>query len=200
MDYKPKILAIAGSMREDSYNKKLAKIAAAGARKAGANVTLLNLADYRLPLYDGDLEDREGLPDKAKELKRLFIDHDGFLFSSPEYNSSISGVFKNAIDWVSRPEKEDPVSLVAFRGKTAALMSASPGVLGGLRGLVHLRAILSNIHVLVLPDQVTVSKAHEAFNEDGQLKDLKKMKGILALGEKLTEMLRLLHQPYSTTD
>ncbi|MFQ5753294.1 MAG: NADPH-dependent FMN reductase, partial [bacterium] len=156
---------------------------------SGADVTLVDLADYRLPLYDGDQEKEGGLPEKAKELKRLFIEHEGFLFSSPEYNSSVSGVFKNAIDWVSRPEKEDPVSLVAFSGKVVALMSASPGALGGLRGLVHLRAILGNIYSLVLPDQITVSKAHKAFNEDGQLKDPNQLEKVLGLGATLTEML-----------
>jgi len=191
----PKILALAGSMRAGSFNKKLVKIATAGARKAGAEVTLLDLADYRLPLYDGDLEEREGLPEKAKELKRLFAEHDGFLFSSPEYNSSVSGVFKNAIDWVSRPEEgENAFSLVAFRGKIAALMSASPGALGGLRGLVHLRALLGNIFVLILPEQVTVPQAHEAFNELGQLKDPKKMDAVLDLGRKLADVIGTLHK------
>ena len=185
----PKIIALAGSMRAGSWNKKLVKIAAAGARKAGAEVTILDLADYRLPLYDGDLEDAEGIPEKAKELKKLFIEHSGFLFSSPEYNSSISGTFKNMIDWVSRPEKGEP-NLVAFKGKSAALMSASPGALGGLRGLVHVRAILGNIGVLVIPDQIAISSAHEAFNEDGQLADTKKLERTLGLGKQLTELLK----------
>lgn len=180
---------MAGSMRAGSWNKKLVRIAAAGARKAGAEVTILDLSDYRLPLYDGDLEEAEGVPDKAKALKKLFAEHDGFLFSSPEYNSSISGTFKNMIDWISRPEKGEP-SLVAFKGKSAALMSASIGALGGLRGLVHVRAILGNIGVLVLPDQVAISSSQEAFNEDGQLKDPKKLEQTLGLGRQLTELLK----------
>lgn len=188
MSEHPKILAMAGSMRAGSWNKKLVKIAAAGARKAGADVTILDLSDFRLPLYDGDLEASEGIPDKAKELKKLFVENDGFLFSSPEYNSSISGTFKNMIDWVSRPEKGEP-NLVAFKGKTAALMSASPGALGGLRGLVHVRDILGNIGVLVLPDQLTVPSAHEAFNEDGQLSDTNKLEKALGLGKQLAEFL-----------
>lgn len=193
MAYKPKILAFAGSMREGSYNKKLIKIAVAGARKAGAKVTLIDLADYRFPLYDGDLEEREGLSEKVKELKRLFVEHDGLMISSPEYNSSISGVLKNAIDWVSRDEEGDPVSLVAYRGKVVALMSASPGYLGGLRGLVTVRSILSNIHCLVLPSQVTVSKAHEAFNPNGQLKNVKKEESVLNLGKTLVDVLSKLN-------
>ncbi len=188
----PKILAFAGSTRKDSFNKKLVRIAVAGAKQAGAEVALIDLADYPLPLYDGDLEEREGLPEKAKELKKIFIEHDGFLISSPEYNSSISGVLKNTIDWVSRPEPSDTVNLAAFRGKSAALMSASPGGLGGLRGLVHLRALLNNIFVLVIPEQVSISQASEAFDANGLLLDTSKLSQVRGLGEKLTQLLHQL--------
>ena len=99
----PKILAFAGSTRTESWNKKLIKIAAAGTRAAGAEVTELDLRDIPLPLYDGDLEHEQGLPPNGRKLKDLMLRHDGFLISSPEYNSSISGVLKNAIDWASRP-------------------------------------------------------------------------------------------------
>jgi NAD(P)H-dependent FMN reductase len=150
-------------------------------------VTLLDLRDLALPLYDGDLEDAHGLPDGAKKLKALLRESDGFLIASPEYNSSVTGVLKNAIDWASRAETDDEPSLVAFRGKAAALMAASPGALGGLRGLVHLRAILGNIGVIVLPDQVTVSSAHEAFTEAGELKDPRKSDQIDALAKGLVE-------------
>lgn len=189
---KPKILAVAGSARKDSFNKKLIRIGAEEARKAGADVTLIDLADFRLPLYDGDLEAEQGLPENAKALKKLFIEHDGFLFSSPEYNSSIPGVFKNVIDWVSRPEKTDPVYLVAFRGKVAALMSASPSVLGGLRGLVHLRLLLENIYTMVLPEQVTISKANEAFDEKGSFKDDQQLTKVHDLTEKHIAILSAL--------
>src|SRR5215471_4093780 len=138
---KPRILAFAGSLRRESFNKKLVPIAVKGAREAGAEVTLIDLKDFPLPLFDQDLEAEQGMPQNGAKLKRLFIEHDGLLISSPEYNSSITGVLKNAIDWVSRPAPDEP-SLVAFRGKVATLMSASPGALGGLRGLVHLRSIL----------------------------------------------------------
>lgn len=189
MNNKLKILAFAGSAREGSFNKKLIKVAVGGARKAGADVTLIDLADYRFPLYDGDLESKEGLPGKAKELKKMMMEHDGFLIASPEYNSSISGVLKNAIDWVSRPEKDDPISLCAFRGKSAALMSASPGHLGGLRGLVTLRSILENIYCLVVPEQVTISNAMEAFNEDGQFKDIAVEEKVLKHGKHFVDFL-----------
>ncbi len=181
----PRILAFAGSTRTDSFNKKLVKIAAAGAGKAGAEVTLIDLRDYSLPLFDGDLEDREGLPENAKRLKTLFLTHHGLLISAPEYNSGISGVLKNTIDWVSRAETDDEKPLCCFLGKVAALMSASPGALGGLRGLVQVRAILGNIKVLVLPDQIAVSKAHEAFNPDGSLKDAKQQAAVEKLGATL---------------
>src|SRR5688572_13699701 len=140
MAYVPKILAFAGSTRTDSYNKKLIKIAVAGAQAAGGDVTLLDLRDYPLPIYDGDLEAEKGLPENGRRLKDIFLAHQGLLISSPEYNSSISAVLKNAIDWVSRPAPNEP-PLGCFLNKAAALMSASPGALGGLRGLVHLRSI-----------------------------------------------------------
>jgi len=168
---KPKILAFAGSTRSDSYNKKLIHVAASMATAAGAEVTVIDLRDLALPLYDGDLEEQSGMPEGARKLKALMREHDGFLIASPEYNSSVTAVLKNAIDWTSRTETDDEPSLVAFRGKVAALISASPGALGGLRGLVHLRAILGNIGVIVLPDQTSVSKAHEVFNEAGGFKD-----------------------------
>ena len=120
------------------------------------------------------------------------LDHDGLLIASPEYNSGISGVLKNTIDWASRPLSGE-TSLACFTGKAAVLMSASPGGLGGLRGLVQVRSILGNIGVLVLPQQVAVSKADEAFNPEGMLKDSKQQKSIEKLGADLTAMLKKLH-------
>lgn len=188
----PKIVAFAGSTREGSYNKKLIRIAAEAARAKGASVTLIDLRDFAMPLYDGDLEQQEGLPLKALELKRIFTDHDGFLISAPEYNSSITGVLKNSIDWTSRPETPVEKPFAPFAGKAACLMSASPGALGGLRGLVTLRSILGNMQMLVLPEQVAVSKAHEAFKEDGSLKDPKQQTSIEKLGQGLTAILAKL--------
>jgi NAD(P)H-dependent FMN reductase len=191
MSYQPKILAFAGSLRTESFNKKLIKIAVAAARTAGAEVTLLDLRDYPLPIYDGDLEEREGLPPNVQALKGLFDAHDGLMLSCPEYNSSITGVLKNTVDWVSRPVQGRPY-LGEFADKVAVLMSASPGALGGLRGLVHVRAILGNIGVLVLPDQLAISRANDAFNSDGSLKDAKQQAGIEGLAKKLTATLAKL--------
>ncbi|MEH2270925.1 MAG: NAD(P)H-dependent oxidoreductase [Nostoc sp.] len=188
----PKILAFAGSTRIDSYNKKLVKIAAAGAKAAGAEVTYIDLRDLPLPLFDEDLEAQEGLPANARTFKDLLISHQGLLIASPEYNSSLTAVLKNAIDWASRPAPNE-APLAAFAGKVASIMSASPGALGGLRGLVHLRSILGNIKVLVLPDQIALPKAYEAFNADGTLKDPKQQESIEKLGDGLTKILLKLN-------
>ena len=187
----PRIIALAGSTRKDSFNKKLVQIAANGARATGAEVTFVDLKDYPLPVFDQDFEAASGLPENAKKLKQLFIAHQAILISSPEYNSSITALLKNTMDWISRPEPVEP-PLVAYQGKVAALLSASPGALGGIRGLVHLRSILSNIGVLVLPGQVCVPKAGEAFNPDGSLKDARQQASVEAIGKQLAETTRKL--------
>lgn len=187
----PKILAFAGSTRTASYNKTLVKIAAAGAQAAGAEVTYLDLRDLPMPLYDGDLEAAEGIPENALKFKELMIAHQGLLIASPEYNSSMSGVLKNAIDWASRSLPGESM-LAAFNHKVAAIMSTSPGALGGLRGLVHVRSILSNIRVLVIPDQVAIPKAHEAFDADGRLKDSQQQDSVEKLGAKVAHILSKL--------
>jgi NAD(P)H-dependent FMN reductase len=186
-----KILAFSGSARTGSFNKMLIAIGVDATRAAGAEVTLLDFRELPLPLYDGDLEEAQGLPDNAKKLKSLMREHDGFLISAPEYNSSITPLLKNAIDWASRQESDSEPSLVCYRGKTAALLSASPGGLGGIRGLVTVRSILGNIGVYVLPDQVSISSAYEAF-ENGKLKDPRKTKQVEKLAQGLVEMTKKL--------
>lgn len=186
-----RILAFAGSLRRDSWNKKLAHVVADGARAAGAEVTELDLRDYAMPLYDGDVEAASGLPDAAKRFKQALIAHHGLLIASPEYNSSISGVLKNAIDWASRAEPgEKP--LICFEGKVAGLVSASPGALGGLRGLVTVRSILGNLRVLVVPEQVAVSKAHEAFDAEGKLRDAKVADAVRHVAARVVAVTRAL--------
>lgn len=180
----PKILAFAGSARQESFNKKLIRIAVRGAQAGGAEVTLIDLRDYPLPVFDQDLEAASGVPENGNKLRDMFKQHDALMISCPEYNSSITPLLKNTIDWVSRPTATEP-NLIAFTGKTAALLSASPGALGGLRGLVHVRSILGNIGVTVLPTQIAVSKAGDAFNADGSLKDAKQQASIEKLGATL---------------
>jgi chromate reductase, NAD(P)H dehydrogenase (quinone) len=187
-----RILAFAGSARKDSFNKKLVKIAVEGAKVAGAEVTYLDFRDLPLPLYDEDLEESEGLPDNARKLKAMMKAHQGFLIACPEYNSSITPLLKNAIDWASRPALDES-SLVCFKDKVAMLMSASPSGLGGLRGLVHVRSILGNIGVLVLPDQKTIRNADRAFDENGNLKDESEQESILQLGSKLVNVTAKLN-------
>ena len=144
-----------------------------------------------MPLFDEDLEASEGLPAGARQFKDLLLAHDGLLIASPEYNSSLTAVLKNAIDWASRPAPGE-APLACFVGKVAALMSTSPGALGGLRGLVHLRSILGNIKVIVLPDQVAVGNAYDAFQADGTLKDPKQQAAIASLGEQVVTIVSKL--------
>lgn len=191
MDEPVKIVAFAGATRERSYNRSLLKIAAEAARTAGADVTVTDLRQHPLPLYDGDLEERVGIPEPARQLKHLFAAADGFLIASPEYNSSFSAVLKNAIDWISRAEPGEP-PLIAFRGKAAAIMAASTGGLGGYRGLTQLRWVLSNIGVYVLPDMVAVPQAADAFHDTGALKDAKKHAAVQSLATNLVDLARRL--------
>ncbi|TWU25603.1 NADPH-dependent FMN reductase [Bythopirellula polymerisocia] len=191
---KPRILAFAGSARKESHNKKLVRLAATAAEEAGAEVTLIDLADYPLPIMDEDLEKEQGLPANATKLKELFLESDGLMISCPEYNSSITPLLKNTIDWVSRPVPGEP-RLAPYIDKVAVLMAASPGALGGLRGLVHVRAILQNIGVTVLPDQRAVSQAHDAFDEEGKLKDSSTQEAIAKLGKGLADVLQRLARP-----
>ena len=187
-----KILALAGSVRKSSYNGRLLAVAAAAASQHGATVTRVDLADYPLPLFDEDLEKETGTPENVKRLQELFLEHHALLIASPEYNSSITPLLKNVIDWVSRPIPQQP-PLAAYRGKFAALLSASPGALGGLRGLVHLRAILGNIGVVVLPEQFALVKANEAFGDDGTLINPTQQQAVAAVVEKLVALLQRLN-------
>jgi len=184
----PRVLAFAGSARDGSYNKRLVRLAARGVEAAEVSCTLIDLRDHPLPLYDADLEAAEGLPPAAATLRALFSEHQGLLISSPEYNSSISPLLKNTLDWVSRSPQAS-ADLSPYRGKLAALMAASPGALGGLRGLVTLRSLLGNIGVLVLPEQLAIRQAADAFGDDGELRDERQTQRAEALGRGLAELL-----------
>lgn len=192
MSAKPRILAFAGSTRRESYNKRLIHIAVEGARSGGAQSTLIDLAEYPLPLYDGDLEAEQGIPEHAMALKRLMVEHDAFLLACPEYNSSITAVLKNVIDWTSRKADDEHTPLVCFKGKVVTLMSASPGALGGLRGLVHVRAILGALGCIVLPEQVAIVRANGAFDSTGRLKDESQQQRIEGLGAGLASFVTKL--------
>lgn len=160
-----KVLAFAGSVRKDSYNKKLLGDAASIARQMGAKVTVIDLKDYPMPFYDADLEASQGLPKNADRLRELMINSDAIIIASPEYNASISAVLKNTLDWASR-DKKGGYSPQAFKGKKFAIMSASPGPGGGHRGLTHLRTILEALGGTVVKPEVSISSAHEYFGVD----------------------------------
>lgn len=164
----PRVLAFAGSTRQASLNKKLVRVAAQAAERAGAQVTLIDLADYPLPIFDEDLEAAQGLPEHAIALKDLFKTHDALLIASPEYNGSITAVLKNTIDWITRP-RQDEAPLECFKGKVAGLLAASPGTLGGIRALPHVATILRGIGVLVIPTTFALPGAHKAFDDSGDI-------------------------------
>ncbi|MEE9346079.1 MAG: NAD(P)H-dependent oxidoreductase [Methylococcales bacterium] len=185
----PKILAFSGSSRKGSFNTMLVSVAATAARDEGADVTIINLGDYPMPIYNADLEAEHGMPQHVLEFKQLLIDHQGLLIASPEYNSAFSPLLKNAIDWASRKQIQEEEPLVAFRGKYASIMSTSPGALGGIRGLVFLRMLLGNIGITVLPDQQAIPQAHQAFDQNGSLKNQQQHQAVSKLGIKLTQSL-----------
>lgn len=184
-----KILAFAGSARSGSLNKNLVGIAAQFTRNHGAEVTVLDLRDYPLPLYDGDLEAAHGLPEPVRTLKRMLSEHHGLLIASPENNGSVSAPLKNMLDWISRSEGTQPRSL-SFQNKVAAIVAASPGVYGGLRGLLHLRQILNSLGVLVLASHVAVGRANQVLTEEGKISDATLSTAVDGLCAQLVETTR----------
>lgn len=189
MSRKPAIIAFAGSARKESYNKKLIALAAAGAEAAGGDVELVDLREYPMPLYDADLEATRGVPAPAEALRRKMAACDGLLISAPEYNSSITPLLKNTMDWVTRlPGGKS--TREAFEGKPVVLMSASPGGLGGLRGLVTVRALLGNLGAMVLPQTRSIREAHKAFDEHGRLVDARQQEAVAQLGAALVAVAK----------
>ena len=163
-----KLLAFSGSLRKASFNHKLVEHAADLARSRGATVTVVSLVDFAMPVYNQDEEDASGLPDGVLRFRELMKEADGFIIGCLEYNGSMSAALKNAIDWASRPNGDEQ-PLECFADKVAALVAASPGGLGGIRGLDHVREILSNIQSYIVPGMVSVGSVHEAFGDDGAL-------------------------------
>jgi chromate reductase len=193
MAKRPRILAFAGSLREHSLSKRVLKTAISGARAAGAEVTYVDLRDYPMPIYNSDDHERDGFDENALKLQGLLTEHDGLLIASPEYNGSLPAALKNAIDWASRQSDRYERSMV-FPGKVAGIMTASPGSLGGVRSLAHLRGVLTSVGVVVLPQEVAVTFAEDKFVDDGEEMTDERVKGNLeALGAALVEMLRRMH-------
>jgi NAD(P)H-dependent FMN reductase len=186
-----RIAVISGSLRDGSYNTALARYIAKHMESMGAvEIDEISLKELDLPMFSEDLE-AENFPEKAIDLKKRLIASDGMLMTCPEYNGSITGALKNAIDWASRP-RPDEKQLECFSGKVGALAAASPGALGGLRGMRHVRQILAGIQVLMTPAEYALGSAHQAFDDNGDLKDDKAASMAKNVGSQLVETTQKL--------
>ncbi|HNC23092.1 MAG TPA: NAD(P)H-dependent oxidoreductase [Opitutaceae bacterium] len=182
----PRILAFSGSARRESLNRKLLAVAVQAVRGAGGEVTLLDLNDLPLPLYHGDLEDASGMPANATKLVELVLQHQGLLVASPEYNSMMTPLLKNTIDWCTRAD-DNP-----FIGKTAAVISASPGIFGGVRSMQLVRQLLTHLGCHVVPAQCVLPHADQAFDGQGALKEARPQKAVQAVAQQLVDVTRRL--------
>ncbi|GAB3336902.1 NADPH-dependent FMN reductase [Marilutibacter aestuarii] len=188
-DTPPRLLAFAGSLREASFNRRLIPVLAEGAEAAGATVTLVELRDFPLPVYDGDIE-AAGMPGNVRRLQALLGEHDGLLVSTPEYNGSMPALVKNTLDWISRPLEDGRSGTTLFAGKVAGIVSASPGPLGGLRSLLVLRDALAKLGLLVVPQQVAVGLAADRLPARGVLEDARMRESVHAVGAAVAAWAR----------
>ena len=183
-----KILVIPGSLRTGSLNAKLAAAAAHELAQAGAEVTRISLGDFPLPIYDGDLQTKSGVPKNAINLKRMIGAHHGVLIVTPEYNSSVPPLIKNTIDWVTRVQDASEARGQVFRETPFAIAAASGGRLGGTRALAALRLILSACHATVIPNQLALSFADQAYDDMDRLKHPADIEALAALVRQLIEV------------
>ena len=190
---RPKILVFAGSIRTGSYNARLAAYATKLLALAEAEPTHISLQDFPLPIFDGDLETRSGPPENALKLKRMMMQHAGVFIAAGEYNASLTPLLKNTIDWISRVRDGTEPALAVFRNRIFALGAASPGTLGGYRGLMALRQSLElGCGATVLPDQVAVRDAANAFEADDTLRDPRIAAALEGLLGRLVDAARYL--------
>jgi NAD(P)H-dependent FMN reductase len=182
-----KILFLAGSSRKKSTHKYVAQKAHQIATEHDVEATFIDLKDFEMPLYNGDIEEATGLPENAIKLKELFIAHDAVFIASPEYNSGYTPLLKNSLDWISRPHQENEIPLSAFRNKIAALVAFSPGGYGGLRGLVQLRMMLGNIMVTVIPQQLAIPFSSKVLDEEGNFVDEAQVTALTGIVEALVQ-------------
>jgi NAD(P)H-dependent FMN reductase len=193
MPHTTRLLFLAGSAREGSLNKRLAKLAHDVAEANGIAATLADIGDYPMPLYDGDTEAKEGPPENARKLKALMEVHHGVFIAMPEYNASVTPLLKNTLDWMSRVKVEGEPPLAVFKTRVFALGAASPGGFGGVRGLTALRQTMElGLGALVLPDQILVARANEAFDENGHLKDKAQMDLLKAVVQRLARAAHVM--------
>jgi chromate reductase, NAD(P)H dehydrogenase (quinone) len=188
----PKILIIPGSLRTGSRNAKLAAAAADAFMQAGVDVTRISLGDFALPIYDGDLQANSGVPKNAINIKRMIAAHQGVLLVTPEYNSSVPALVKNSIDWVSRVQDPSESRGQVFRERAFAIASASEGRLGGTRALAALRLILSACHATVIPNQLALSFADDAYDDTDRLKHASDIEALQALVRQLIDFAQRL--------
>lgn len=186
----PRILAFSGSSRRDSWNRKILEVAAAGARDVGADVTVVTLADYPMPMYNADWHADHGVPAAMLELRALMMASHGLLIASPEYNASITPLLKNTIDWLSQ-DVDGEGGDAPFRGKVGGLMGASNGAFGTIRALPHVSYILANLGVLMLP-VVAVPTVARAFDAAGVMTDERAKKRLTDLGARLARTITSL--------
>jgi chromate reductase, NAD(P)H dehydrogenase (quinone) len=186
----PRILAFSGSSRKDSWNRKVLEVAAAGAREAGADVTVVTLADYPMPIYNADWHAEHGVPPAMLELRALMMASHGLLIASPEYNTSITPLLKNTIDWLSQ-DVDGEGGDAPFRGKVGGLMGASNGAFGTIRALPHVSYILANLGVLMLP-VLAVPAVAKAFDTAGVMTDERAKKRLTDLGARLARTITSL--------
>jgi NAD(P)H-dependent FMN reductase len=182
-----KILVIPGSLRSGSLNARLAAVAAHELALMGAEVTRISLADFPLPIYDGDLQAKSGVPKHAVNLKRMMAGHHGVLIVTPEYNSSVPALVKNTIDWISRVQDAHESRGEVFKGRVFAIAAASGNRLGGTRALAALRLILSACHATVIPNQLALSFADQAYDEMDRLKNAADSEALKALARQLID-------------
>jgi chromate reductase, NAD(P)H dehydrogenase (quinone) len=181
-----RLLFFAGSTREGSYNKKLAKLAQHIATANGIEGVFVDLKDYPMPLYNGDLEAEQGPPQKAQAFKALLTEYPGVFIASPEYNSSVAPLLKNTIDWVTRVRAKGETGLEVYKTRVFAISGASPGYYGAMRSLLTLRQILEvGVGATVIPQQLALPRANDAFEEGGSLKDKAQQNMLKDVVEKL---------------
>jgi chromate reductase, NAD(P)H dehydrogenase (quinone) len=187
----PRILVFAGSIRTGSFNARLAAIAAKEIALAGAEVTRISLADYPMPIYDGDLEAASGPPENAIKLKRMMMAHPGVFIASPEYNASVTPLLKNTLDWISRVREGKDVPLAAYKNRVFALGGASNGQYGAMRSLLALRQVLEiGTGALVIPEQIAVNRAADAYDEMDNFKDERTAEILRSVVRRLIDMAR----------
>lgn len=189
-----RVLAMSGSARRGSLNQRLLNVAVQGAIAAGAEVTVVSLSDFPLPFFDSELEKEQGVPANALDLQKLFSEHDALLVASPDYNGGYTALLKNTLDWMSRPTTEKVSGMALFANKPTAVISASPGPMGGIRSMLAMRGVLEKLGAVLIPQTFTLGVAHQAFAENGQLVNPQVEGEVKAVGAALAKVSGALRQ------